>query len=349
MKFPKHFGLLAIEGDVNHHLFGKRGLLSPDQPITRLHLKLRNFKCHSCWDDLFPILDRELTQLPSKYRAVVVLCDLEGKTRKEAARELGVPEGSVAGWLARARALLAQRLARQGAVVSGVVLATLLSREIATAADAPTALATQAAALCGQSGLATAGAISPQVSLLAGKVTTMMFLAKAKVVAAVVLAAVVLGGIAGLAPNSPAQESRPPSAGEKWRDQEQAELTHLAGTWTLTSQELNGTKLKSNFKLYRFTFTRERTARLEYEMDVANEPARKEDNTFSMSLNPAKSPKEINFYKENFLIQGIYKLEDDRLTICHLGISEADRPQGFTTAESGNDFMPLLVWVLKRE
>jgi RNA polymerase sigma-70 factor (ECF subfamily) len=302
-----------------------------------------------CWDDLFPILDRELTRLPRKYRAVVVLCDLEGKTRKEAARELGVPEGSVAGWLARARALLAQRLAREGAVVSGVVLATWLSREIAAAADAPTALAARTATLFGQGSSATTGAISPQVSLLAGKVTTMLFLAKAKVVAAVVLAVVVLGAIAGLAPNSPAQETRPPSAGEKWRDQEQAELAQLAGTWALVSQASNGQALPSNFKLYRFTFARGRTARLEYEMDVPNEPSRKEDNTFSMSLNPAKSPKEINFYKENFLVQGIYKLEGNRLTICHLGISEADRPQGFTVADSGSDFMPLLVWVLKRE
>ena len=57
-----------------------------------------------CWDDLVPILDRELTRLPNKYRAVVVLCDLEGKTRKESGRRAGVPEGSVAGWLARARA-----------------------------------------------------------------------------------------------------------------------------------------------------------------------------------------------------------------------------------------------------
>ncbi|HEX5271227.1 MAG TPA: sigma-70 family RNA polymerase sigma factor, partial [Gemmataceae bacterium] len=36
------------------------------------------------WDDLRPLLDAELSRLPDKYRAVVILCDLEGKTRKEA-------------------------------------------------------------------------------------------------------------------------------------------------------------------------------------------------------------------------------------------------------------------------
>ena len=38
----------------------------------------------------------------------------EGKSRKEAAQHFAVPEGTVAGRLARARALLANRLRRRG-------------------------------------------------------------------------------------------------------------------------------------------------------------------------------------------------------------------------------------------
>lgn len=65
-------------------------------------------------DDLAPLLDEELSRLPENYRAVLVLCDLEDRPRSEVARHLGCPEGTVAGRLARARALLADRLSRRG-------------------------------------------------------------------------------------------------------------------------------------------------------------------------------------------------------------------------------------------
>src|SRR5438128_10056660 len=35
------------------------------------------------WRDVQPLLDQELSRLPDIYRAVLVLCDLEGRTRKE--------------------------------------------------------------------------------------------------------------------------------------------------------------------------------------------------------------------------------------------------------------------------
>src|SRR5207249_516455 len=50
----------------------------------------------SDWHDVQPLLDQELSRLSDKYRVPIILCDLEGKTRKAAAEELGLPEGTVA-------------------------------------------------------------------------------------------------------------------------------------------------------------------------------------------------------------------------------------------------------------
>ena len=50
--------------------------------------------------------DEELTKLPARYRAALVLCCLEGLPKSAAARRLGWPEGTVAAYVSRGRKLL---------------------------------------------------------------------------------------------------------------------------------------------------------------------------------------------------------------------------------------------------
>jgi RNA polymerase sigma factor (sigma-70 family) len=140
--------------------------------------------------DLQPLLDEELNRLPDQYRAVVVLCDLEGKTRKEAGRQLGLPEGTVGSRLARARVMLAKRLARRGLAVPGGVLAAALSQNVASA-GVPTSVVSstiKAATLfaVGQ----TAGVVSVKAAALTEGVLKTMLLTKLKTATAVLLSSV---------------------------------------------------------------------------------------------------------------------------------------------------------------
>jgi RNA polymerase sigma factor (sigma-70 family) len=144
--------------------------------------------------DWRPLLDEELNALPEKYRAAVVLCDLEGRPRKEAARLLGLPEGTLSSRLAAARRALAGRLARRGVALSGGALAGALAG--GASAQVPAALVwgtARAAALVAAGQLA---AVSTPAAGLTREVLKAMFLAKLKVVAATAVVLAALGGIA---------------------------------------------------------------------------------------------------------------------------------------------------------
>jgi RNA polymerase sigma factor (sigma-70 family) len=144
--------------------------------------------------DWLPLLDRELTLLPEKYRAAIVACDLEARTRREAARQLGITEGTLSSRVARGRALLAKRLARCGVALSGGALAVALSHEAASAALAAGLVSStaRAAALVAAGQVA---AVSTTAVLLMKGVMKAMLVKKLRIVVGAVVVLLALGAV----------------------------------------------------------------------------------------------------------------------------------------------------------
>jgi RNA polymerase sigma-70 factor (ECF subfamily) len=151
------------------------------------------------WNDVQPLLDRELQRLPDRYRVPLLLCDLEGRSRKEVAGQLGIPEGTLSSRLATARKRLARRLAGRGLAITAGTLALALSQG-ARAACVPSSLvsATAKAALSFATGDATAGLISAKVALLAHEALKTLLPVRLNVMIAVVLALGLVGAGTGM-------------------------------------------------------------------------------------------------------------------------------------------------------
>ncbi len=173
-------------------------------------------------DELRSQLDEAMLSLPDRYRSVLLLCCLQGKTRDEAAEELGWSLGSVKGCLERAREMLRDRLARRG-----IALGTALTLGLVSSANAapPQALlgATLQSALGFTAGVGGTITVAAPVSSLAIGVMNAMMLAKIKTATlgfafALIAAAVVT--VAGTSFDGRVAASHEPAAAVDAQDRE---------------------------------------------------------------------------------------------------------------------------------
>jgi hypothetical protein len=138
-------------------------------------------------------LDAALLALPERYRVPVVLCHLQGLTRREAAERLGCAEGTLSARLHRALTRLRARLGSRD----------MAALAVAGAAATPSGLAAataRSATIYTTSTLAAAG-VSPTVAGLTDGVLRMFWMKK--MAAGLVLVGLVAAGLfAGLAGRS---------------------------------------------------------------------------------------------------------------------------------------------------
>jgi RNA polymerase sigma-70 factor (ECF subfamily) len=305
------------------------------QVINMPHLMVEE---EETWQELLPLLDRELNRLPDKYRAPVVLCHLQGKSRVQAATELSLPVGTLSGRLTTAMRMLAKRLRRHGLTLSAGTLAVALSPQ-AVAVNVPVSLigsTMQAVPLLAAHPAAAASLISAEVAALMKGALKSMLLSKLKLVSGVLLvaAAIVAGSGAftyhtfAAGPDEPLQaesQTEPAHQSENKPQTKKSDKELLQGFWVPVASVVNGEKKDpENPKLTHW--------RLTFEGDKVTLPGEK---TVAYTLDPKKVPKEMDIMVEvdGDLMKAIYEFAGEK----RIKISwkkNGERPTDFDTTKN---------------
>ena len=293
-------------------------------------------------EELQAMLDRELSALPDKYRLPVVLCHLEGRTRKAVAAQLKIPEGTLSSRLATAHRMLAKRLARHGLAVSGGSLAAFFAQSAASASVPASVVSStiKTAMLVAASNGVAAGIVSSKVVALTEGVLKAMLLTQLKIIAFLMGTLCVLGTGAGVltrhalaagrqeakkepAPNPEA--TAPKTSAVKPKEDKEM----LEGTWHMVEVSVGGkhqARETSKDQIWAFTdgkvvieYTDGSSQVMMYQIDDAKQKPR------AIDLVPVAWPDKGSTFK------GIYELDGDRLKLYYSRnvAPDAERPARF--------------------
>jgi RNA polymerase sigma factor (sigma-70 family) len=158
------------------------------------------------WRDVRQVLHEELSGLPERYRAPLVLCYLEGATQEAAAGQLNLAKSTLRERLERGRALLRNRLMRRGLGPAALLVAAAWPVASVSACVSPSVVSStiQAASLFAAGQAAAAGVVSAKVAALTEGVLKAMLVTKLKNATAILVAiALIAAGVIGVAMQGP--------------------------------------------------------------------------------------------------------------------------------------------------
>ena len=294
------------------------------------------------FESISPILDEEINRLPARYRDVLILCDLEGKSRKEASVILGTPEGTISSRLSRGRNILARSLSRRGVTIPTVTLVTLLTQRISGSAMRPIVTST-ISTIC-MDGIH----LSKSVETLVQGALKTMSLSKFNLISCVLLFLLLgTGGMVLLSASEKTDNKSDPASSQIPKESEKRRnIPSIEGAWVVVEADANGKHQPREIEKYQYwVITNDRIL------------VRYSDHSyhvFKYHLRPDGQRNAIDIWimhPDQTRFMGIYQLKGDTLTIRYTRNQHpsAKRPKHLRLDEDNQIDRGARYFVLRRD